>query len=93
MANKYKQSTPSSRGINEDSAYYNSFNRFSAKLRSRIITLRGERDLTQEDMQQFELSLRQYQRIEKGETTNITLANLYKISKALKVTPAELLDI
>ena len=81
------------RGINEDSAYFNAFNRFSAKLRSRIIKLRQERNLTQEDMQQFELSLRQYQRIEKGETKNITLANLFKIAKAFRVSPSELLDV
>jgi len=44
-------------------------------------------------MQQFELSFRQYQRIEKGETKNITLANLYKIAKAFKISPSELLDL
>jgi len=41
-------------------------------------------------MQTFELSLRQYQRIEQGETTNITLSNLYKIAKALDVKFHEL---
>lgn len=93
MASKTAKSTPATRGIDEESAYFNAFNRFSAKLRSRIIKLRIERKLTQEDMQQFELSLRQYQRIEKGETKNITLANLYKISKALKVPLSKLLDV
>ncbi len=88
-----KDSQSAARGINEQSVHYNAFNRFSAKLRRRIIHLRSERNLTQEDMQQFELSLRQYQRIEKGETKNITLANLYKIAKAFKVPISELLDL
>jgi len=93
VSSKKTLSTPNARGIDESSVYFEAFDRFSAKLRSRIIKLRAERNLTQEDMQQFELSLRQYQRIEKGETKNITLANLYKISKALKVPLSKLLDV
>ncbi len=44
-------------------------------------------------MQEFELSLRQFQRIEKGETRNITLSNLFKLSKAFKVSLSKLLDV
>jgi len=81
------------RGIGEDSQYCESFDRFCSKLRRKINRLRTERGLTQEDMQEFELSLRQFQRIEKGETRNITLSNLFKLSKAFKVSLSKLLDV
>ena len=93
VAYEFKEPQSNPRGISEHSVHYNAFNRYSAKLRRRIIQLRSERNLTQEDMQQFELSLRQYQRIEKGETKNITLANLYKIAKAFNVSLSDLLDL
>ncbi len=72
--------------------HYNAFHRDSAKLRRRITQLRIECGYTQEDMQQFELSLRQYQRIESGETKNITFANLYKIAKAFKIRFSDLFE-
>ena len=78
------------RGIDEDSRYSAEFTRFTNQLRLRIIELRKRKGLTQEDMQAFELSLRQYQRIEQGETTNITLSNLFKIANALDVKFHEL---
>jgi len=78
-------------GIKEKSMHYNDFSVFSQKLRVRIIQLRKRKGLTQEDMQSFELSLRQYQRIEHGTTTNITITHLFKISKALGVSMHELL--
>ncbi|HEX7028372.1 MAG TPA: helix-turn-helix transcriptional regulator [Gammaproteobacteria bacterium] len=81
------------RGIDKDSRYYKEFSRFTSKLAEKIYALRLERGLTQEDMQAFELSLRQYQRIEQGQTVNMTLSNIYKICKAFDVKPHELLDI
>jgi DNA-binding Xre family transcriptional regulator len=83
----------SRRGIGNDSQYSEPFEQFCSKLRSKINRLRTERGLTQEDMQEFELSLRQFQRIEKGETKNITLSNLFKLSKAFKVSVSDLLDV
>ncbi len=44
-------------------------------------------------MMQFELSLRQFQRIENNETSNITLSNIYKIAKAFNIEPKDLLNI
>jgi len=81
------------RGIREDSQYYKSFGLFCARLQRKINKLRTERGLTQEDMEEFEVSLRQFQRIEKGETKNITLANIFKLSKAFKISPSDLLDV
>ncbi|MFA6174174.1 MAG: helix-turn-helix transcriptional regulator [Kiritimatiellales bacterium] len=83
----------SGRGIGKDSQYGESFDQFCSELRRKINKLRTERGLTQEDMQEFEISLRQFQRIEKGETKNITLSNLFKLSKALKVSLSDLLDV
>lgn len=80
------------RGIKERSPYYGDYSRFCALLRQRILSLRKERGLTQEQMEDYDLSLRQYQRIESGETTNITLSNLFRISKALHISVADLLD-
>jgi len=81
------------RGIDEGSDFFEEFNAFTARLRQKILSLRKEKKLTQEQMEAFELTLRQFQRIESGETTNPTLANLFKIAKALGVSPSQLLDI
>lgn len=81
------------RGIDKDSAYFDEFYLFTKRLRKKIRRLRKEHQLTQEEMENFELSLRQFQRIETGGTVNITLSNLYKISKAFDLTPAQLLDL
>lgn len=80
-------------GIEADSPYGKEFKRFTKKLRERILALRRECGLTQEDMQGYGLSLRQYQRIESGETSNVTLGNLYKIAKAFGMSVSELLDL
>lgn len=77
-------------GIKKESMYYKDFNVFSQQLRARIIQLRKSKGLTQEDMQAHELSLRQYQRIEHGVTTNITITHLFKISKAFGISVHEL---
>ncbi|WIO74001.1 helix-turn-helix transcriptional regulator [Porticoccaceae bacterium LTM1] len=81
------------RSIPPENSLYPEFQRYSQQLRERITMLRKERGLTQEDMQSFGLSLRQYQRIESGETENITLANLYRLAIAFELTPAELMDV
>lgn len=80
-------------GIKEDSAFYAEYCELTEKLRQKIKQLRQEKAYTQEQMEAFELSLRQFQRIEHGETTNITLSNLFRIAKAFGITPKELLDI
>lgn len=81
------------RGIGGNSQYCEAFELFCLKLRRKINKLRIERGLTQGDMQEFELSLRQFQRIEKGETSNITLSSLFKLSKAFKISMSEFLDV
>ena len=70
-----------------------SFRALQKNFGKKIYALRKEKNLTQEQMEEYELSLRQFQRIEIGETTNITLSNIFKISKALGIRPCELLDI
>lgn len=80
------------RSIEADSPLYGDFQLVSQKLRQRIVALRYERGLTQEDMQLHGMSLRQYQRIESGETENITLVNLYRIALVLGVSLPELLS-
>ncbi|MCV6604413.1 MAG: helix-turn-helix transcriptional regulator [Porticoccaceae bacterium] len=81
------------RPIAEQDPLHPQFREFSKALRQRIAQLRYQRGLTQEDMQQYGLSLRQYQRIESGETENITLANLYRIATAFGLSVADLLNI
>jgi len=48
---------------------------------------------SQEQMVALDINLRQLQRIESGETRNITLSNLFKIAKALKLQVTELMDV
>lgn len=81
------------RGIDSDSAYHKEFQRLTNKLKKRIYELRKANGYTQEDMEKFELSYRQFKRIESGETINTTLSNLFKIAKAFKMKPHELLDV
>lgn len=90
---KAKKTSGPRRGISEESFYFNDFKRFAEKLKKRIITLRKEKGLTQEQIQDFELNLRQLQRIEAGETSNVTLATLYKLAKAFEISPSKLIDI
>lgn len=88
-----RKGTAQRRGISKDSAYFHDFNRFARKVRERIHKLRCDKKLTQEQMQEFELNLRQFQRIESGDTSNITLSYLYRIAAALGIKPSELLDV
>jgi len=81
------------RGIDSDSVYHNEFQRFTKKLKKRIYELRKESGYTQEDMEIFELSYRQIQRIEGREAINMRLSTIFKIAKAFKMKPHELLDL
>ena len=75
-------------------AYDKEFERYSKKVQKKIKELRKEQGLSQEDLMQYELSLRTVQRIEKdGSPANITLLTIYKLCKAYGLKPHELLDI
>ena len=73
------------------SAYYKDFQHFQQKLCKKIKKLRKEQDYTQEDMTDFELSLRQYQRMEQDPTTIVSLWQVYKLAKAFGLGVDELL--
>tara|TARA_R110000822_G_scaffold59736_31_gene149178 strand:+ start:4190 stop:4441 length:252 start_codon:yes stop_codon:yes gene_type:complete len=81
------------RSIDPGNPLHNEFQQLSQLLRKRIVSLRHQNGFTQEDMQAFGLSLRQYQRIESGETENITLANLYRIAQGFNMSVSELLAL
>ncbi len=81
------------RGIGRESTYFHEFDHFSKRVRQNIGRLRQTRRLTQEQMEEYELNLRQFQRIESGETVNMTLSYLFRIAKALGVKPSQLLDV
>lgn len=89
---KKDKNYPNTRGISSNSPYFSEFKKLTENIRSNIIRLRNKKGLTQEQMEDFELSLRQIQRIESGETTNITLASLFKISKALGVKLSSIIE-
>ena len=78
---------------NADSIYYDEFLRFQEKLQKRIVSLRNKRDLVQEDMAEYELSVRQYQRMEQDPTAIVSLWQLYKIAKAHNLEIDELLRL
>ena len=67
---------------NADSAYYDEFLQLQEKLQNRIISLRKNGHLVQEDMADYELSLRQYQRMEQDPQAIVSLWQLFKIAKA-----------
>ncbi len=81
------------RGIHRQSNYFEEFEKFSRKIHLKIAELRATQGLTQEQMQDFELNLRQFQRIEAGDTKNITLSNLFKLAKAFGLEPYQLLKV
>jgi transcriptional regulator with XRE-family HTH domain len=54
-----------------------------------VRALREARALTQEDMMDLGFSLRHYQRIEAGRS--ITLRTMWKLARAFKVQPREIL--
>ena len=78
---------------NPDSIYYDEFMQLQKKLRDKIIRLRKSRDLVQEDMADYELSVRQYQRMEQVPTAIVSLWQVFKIAKAHNLDIHELLDL
>ena len=78
---------------NADSIYYDEFLQFQEKLQERIVSLRNKRNLVQEDMAEYELSVRQYQRMEQDPTAIVSLWQLYKIAKAHNLEIDELLRL
>ena len=76
------------------SKYDKNFEKFSLNVQKNIQNLRNKNELTQEDMMEYELSLRTIQRIENTtEAANITLLTLFRLAKAYGVKPKDLLDI
>lgn len=62
-------------------------------LRNKIMVLRKSKGLVQEDMASYELSVRQYQRMERDPSAISSLWQLFKIAKAHSIDIKELLDI
>lgn len=75
------------------SVHYKDFCRFQEKLRKKILTLREKHGFTQEDMTEYGLSLRQYQRMEQDATSIVSLWQVHKIAKAYGLSLHDLLDI
>jgi hypothetical protein len=74
------------------STYYQEFTELQEKLRTRILQLRKDRNLVQEDMANYELSVRQYQRMEQDPTSISSLWQLFKIAKAHDLEVHQLLN-
>lgn len=74
--------------------YDKNFEKFALNVQKNIQGLRIDNELSQEDMMEYELSLRTIQRIENtSETANITLLTLFRLAKAYGVKPKDLIDI
>ena len=70
------------------------FEKFARKVQKNIKKLRKESGLSQEDLMEYDISLRTIQRIEQEkEPVNITLLTLKRLSKAFKIKTKDLLDI
>ena len=78
---------------NPDSIYYDEFIQLQKKLRDKILLLRKSRDMVQEDMADYELSVRQYQRMEQDPTAIVSLWQLFKLAKAHDLDIHDLLDL
>ena len=78
---------------NQDSVYYHEFMQLQRKLRARIVALRKSRNLVQEDMADYELSVRQYQRMEQDPTAIVSLWQIFKLAKAHNLDIHQLLDL
>ena len=78
---------------NPDSIYYAEFIQLQQKLRDRILALRKDRNMVQEDMADYELSVRQYQRMEQDPTAIVSLWQLFKLAKAHDLDIHDLLDL
>ena len=70
------------------------FDLFARKVQRNIKKLRKEKGLSQEDLMNYEISLRTIQRIEQeSEPVNITSLTLHRLSKAFGVHTKHLLDV
>jgi transcriptional regulator with XRE-family HTH domain len=78
---------------NPDSIYYDEFIQLQQKLRDRILALRKDRNMVQEDIADYELSVRQYQRMEQDPTAIVSLWQLFKLAKAHDLDIHDLLDL
>jgi len=78
---------------NPDSIYYDEFIQLQEKLRDKLLSLRKARNMVQEDMADYELSVRQYQRMEQDPTAIVSLWQLFKLAKAHNLDIHELLDL
>lgn len=78
---------------NTDSIYYDEFLELQQKLHRRIRALRKSRGMVQEDMANYELSVRQYQRMEEDPTAIVSLWQIFKLAKAHDLDVHELLDL
>ena len=78
---------------NSNSAYYDDFIDFQQKLCAKIIVLRKDRNLVQEDMADYELSVRQYQRMEQDYRATVSLWQVFKIAKGHDMEIHQLLDV
>ena len=78
---------------NSNSAYYDDFIDFQQKLCAKIIVLRKDRNLVQEDMADYEFSVRQYQRMEQEPSSIVSLWQIFKLAKAYDLDVCDLLDL
>ena len=78
---------------NPDSIYFDEFMQLQQKLRDKIVALRKSRKLVQEDTADYELSVRQYQRMEQDPTAIVSLWQIFKLAKAHNLNIHELLDL
>ena len=92
LAGKIKWKTLMQRP-NPESIYFDKFQRFQLKLCERIKELRVQHGYKQEDMFDFELSLRQYQRMEQDPHSIVSVWQLYKLSKAFGIEMSDLVDV
>lgn len=81
------------RGFSQESQYTKDYDGFMVKVRQNISRIRSEKKMTIEALAEYEMSVRQIKRILNGEVGNFTMAYLYKIAKALKMKPSDLIDV
>lgn len=67
-----------------------SYDQFQQKVAKKIREARLEAGLTQEDMSDFDMNVRHYQDVE-GAKVNVTLETIYRLAKAFKCDPKDLL--
>jgi transcriptional regulator with XRE-family HTH domain len=80
--------------MTKQNKYATDFELFARKVQRKIKKIRKEKGLSQEDLMEYDISLRTIQRIEQEkEPVNITLLTLKRLSKAFKIKTKDLLDI